>query len=81
MSSRMIWAAATLFTGLMACSQRAVTPADSGTATNPPDANAGVPANQQSDWAAIEKIEAEAKTLAKTGGCSANGDCKAAPVG
>lgn len=81
MSIRMRWTAAFLFGVAIACSQRAVTPADSGTATNPPDANAGVPANQQSDWAAIEKIEAEAKTLAKTGGCSASGDCKAAPVG
>ena len=81
MHNRMIWAAAALVAGFMACSQRAVTPADSGTATNPPDANAAVPASQQSDWAAIEKIEAEAKTMAKTGGCSASGDCRAAPVG
>ena len=81
MHNRMICTTAALFAGLIACSQRAVTPADSGTGTNPPDANAGVPANQQSDWAAIEKIEAEAKSLAKTGGCTASGDCRAAPVG
>ena len=81
MHNRMIWAPAALVVGLMACSQRAVTPADSGTATNPADANAAVPVSQQSDWAAIEKIEAEAKTLAKTAGCSASGDCRAAPVG
>jgi hypothetical protein len=66
---------------VVACSQRTVTPADSGVTTNPPDANAAVPANQQSDWAAIEKIEAEAKTIAKTGGCAASADCRSAPVG
>ena len=77
----MIWTCAALLGGLIACSQRTVTPADSGAGTNPPDANAGVPASQQSDWAAIEKIEAEAKTIAKTGGCTASGDCRSAPVG
>lgn len=81
MHNRMIWTGAALLGGLIACTQRAVTPADSGAGTNPPDANAGVPANQQSDWAAIEKIEAEAKTIAKTGGCAVTGDCRAAPVG
>ena len=81
MHTRMIWTCAALLGGLIACSQRTVTPADSGAGTNPPDANAGVPASQQSDWAAIEKIEAEAKTIAKTGGCTASGDCRSAPVG
>ena len=81
MHNRMIWTAAALFVVVVACSQRAVTPVDSGAGTNPSDANAGVPANQQSDWAAIEKIEAEAKTIAKTGGCTASGDCRSAPVG
>jgi hypothetical protein len=66
---------------LIACSQRAVTPVDSGTASNPPGSNAGLSPSQQTDWAAIEKIEAEAKTLAKTAGCTASGDCRAAPVG
>ena len=81
MHNRMIWTGAALLGGLIACSQRAVTLADSGAGTNPPDASAGVPANQQSDWAAIEKIEAEAKTIAKTGGCTVTGDCRSAPVG
>src|SRR5829696_3792281 len=81
MHNRMIWSGAALVAGLIACSQRAVTPADSGAGTNPPEANAGVPANQQSDWAVIEKIEAEAKTIAKTGGCTVTGDCRSAPVG
>ena len=81
MQNRMIWTGAALLSGMIACTQRAVTPADSGAGTNPPDANAGVPASQQSDWTAIEKIEAEAKTIAKTGGCTASGDCRSAPVG
>jgi hypothetical protein len=77
----MIWTAAALFAGMVACTQRAVTPVDSGAGTNPPDANAGFPASQQSDWAVIEKIEAEAKTIAKTAGCATTGDCRSAPVG
>lgn len=81
MHSRMMWTGAALLAGLAACSQRAATPPDSGAGTNPPGANAGVPASQQGDWAAIEKIEAEAKTIAKTGGCTASGDCRSAPVG
>ncbi len=37
--------------------------------------------SQQTDWAAIEKIEAEAKALAITTGCTASRECRAAPVG
>ncbi|MGI9045076.1 MAG: hypothetical protein ACR2GK_13275 [Gemmatimonadaceae bacterium] len=37
--------------------------------------------SQQSDWAAIEKLEGEAKARATTTGCTAAGDCRAAPVG
>ena len=81
MCNRTTWASAALFAGVIACSQRAVTPADSATGTKPPGSNTGVPASQQSDWAAIEKIEAEAKSIAKTAGCTASGDCRAAPVG
>jgi hypothetical protein len=81
MCNRLSWTAVALFAGLIACTQRGVTPIDSGTGSNPPGANAGVPANQQGDWAAIEKIEAEAKTIAKTAGCNASGDCRSAPVG
>ena len=81
MSNRMKWTAAFLFAGTIACTQRAVTPNDSAIGGNPPGSNTGVPASQQSDWAAIEKLESEAKSLAKTAGCAASGDCRAAPVG
>ena len=47
----------------------------------PPGSNAGTTGTQQSDWAAIEKLEAEAKNVAKISGCDASGDCRAAPVG
>ena len=41
----------------------------------------GVSGSQQSDWAAIEKLEGEAKALANTAGCAAASECRAAPVG
>jgi len=82
MRNRILWnGAAWLFAGVIACTQRAVTPADSGTAPSPPGSNTEVPANQQSDWAAILKLEGEAKEIAKVAGCTASADCKAAPVG
>ena len=43
---------------------------------NPPAAS-----SQQAEWAAIEKLEAEAKALASTSGCSTVGECRGAPVG
>ncbi len=36
---------------------------------------------QQSDWAAVLKLEEQAKGIAKTTGCSTSGECRSAPVG
>lgn len=44
----------------------------------PPTNGAG---SQEADWAAIVRLEDEAKVLAKTSGCSAVSQCRAAPVG
>ncbi len=38
-------------------------------------------AKKDGDWAAIEKLEAEAKAIAKVDGCSSAAECRAAPVG
>lgn len=50
-----------------------------------PGNNAGatpiVSGSQESDWAAIEKIEGEAKAIVKAAGCSASSECRTAPVG
>lgn len=46
------------------------------TAVNPPAASA-----QDADWAAIEKLEGEAKAIAKATGCSDVSGCRTAPVG
>lgn len=81
MSNRMLWISSFLLTAAFGCTQRAVTPNDSATGGNPPGSNTGLPASQQSDWAAVEKLEGEAKGIAKTAGCTASGDCRAAPVG
>jgi len=37
--------------------------------------------NQESDWAAIEKLESNAKELVKVSGCTTASDCRTAPVG
>ena len=36
---------------------------------------------KESDWAAIQQLEAQARTLAKTDGCSVSSDCAAAAIG
>jgi len=40
-----------------------------------------VTGSQQSDSTAIEKLEQDAKILAKASGCTASADCRTAPVG
>ena len=37
--------------------------------------------NQESDWAAIEKLESNAKAMAKVTGCATASECRTAPVG
>lgn len=43
--------------------------------------NTGVPGSEESDRKQIEALEAEAKSVVSTSGCSVSGDCRAAPVG
>jgi hypothetical protein len=53
------------------------------------DDSAGVPPagsvdktpTKETDWAAIEQLEVQAKAIAKTEGCSSVSECRAAPVG
>ncbi len=46
----------------------------------PPGNNAST-STQQSDWAAIEQLEAQARALAKVDGCNASTDCATGAVG
>ncbi|HUR91089.1 MAG TPA: hypothetical protein VMY38_00295 [Gemmatimonadaceae bacterium] len=39
------------------------------------------PGNQEGDWAAIVRLEDQAKAIAKTAGCSSVEACRTAPVG
>ena len=55
------------------------TPAESSPPETPPANSGQTP--QQTDWSAIEQLEAQAKAIAKTDGCTASGDCRSAPVG
>lgn len=62
-----------------ACTRNAATP-------NPNDSNvvpaAGAQASsEQSDRAAIEQLEAQARALAKVDGCTSSGDCAAGAIG
>ena len=79
------WFLAVVSTAVMAgCASNTVaSDTDSGgqapgqnTAVNPPAASA-----QDADWAAIEKLEGEAKAIAKASGCSDVSGCRTAPVG
>ncbi|HEU4748361.1 MAG TPA: hypothetical protein VFS56_07645 [Gemmatimonadaceae bacterium] len=61
-----------------ACTQpppQATTPDGTGDRRTPP------PSNEQSDWAAILRLEEEAKALVKATGCTAGDQCRTAPVG
>ncbi len=76
MISRMLAAAFALFAAL-ACVQPPAgsAPGDSSQPANPP-AN-----TRESDWAAIVALENQAKTIAKTTGCTSDSQCRTAPVG
>jgi len=43
--------------------------------------DANVSGSQQSNWAAIERLEQQAKGMAKTTGCTSSDQCRSAPVG
>jgi hypothetical protein len=63
---------------MLACS----TPAPSLPTTTPPGATATPQADDRViEKAALERLEQEARALARTDGCSENGPCRAAPVG
>ncbi|MEO7368804.1 MAG: hypothetical protein ABIZ36_12670 [Gemmatimonadaceae bacterium] len=77
--SRVLFAWAFTALATTACTQASM-PGDS----SPNDGtghDAVVVGTQQSDWAAIEKLERNAKAIAKTTGCSSSGECRSAPVG
>jgi hypothetical protein len=61
-----------------ACTQAPVSA--NPTDTPSPGSNSGVAGTQDSDWAAIVKLEGEAKAIAKVSGCTSS-ECRAAPVG
>ena len=81
--------------GIIACTQSgtvAERPADTPAATPPaatPPAPTTPPARadngftpvQQTEWNAIEALEAESKVIARVEGCASSGDCRTAPVG
>ncbi len=48
----------------------------------PPGSNTGIaPGTKEGDWAAILRLEEQAKAIAKTNGCSVSTECRTAPVG
>lgn len=46
-----------------------------------PPSNSGSTSSQESDWAAIGQLEAQAKSLAKTDGCNTSADCATGAIG
>lgn len=78
-ANRAVFFLATIF--LAACAQGPM-PSEQPPQNTPPGSNAGVvPGTKEGDWAAIEALEAQAKTLAKTNGCAVASECRTAPVG
>jgi hypothetical protein len=64
---------------IAACSRAGVQP-DPADDSDSKSGSVAAP-TQDSDWKAIEAIEAQAKTIAKANGCSTADVCRAAPVG
>ena len=65
---------------LSACTRNAATPepGDTGGSRVSPSGQAS---SEQSDWSAIEKLEAEAKAMLKVDGCTASAECASSAVG
>jgi hypothetical protein len=74
---RKLLGVALLIAGTAFCAQTPVS-------NNPPGDSPGLPSGsvgtQDGDWAAILKLEGEAKAIAKATGCT-SGECRSAPVG
>jgi hypothetical protein len=64
---------------LAACTRNAATPEPNDTNVVP--APTPQSSTQESDWRAIEKLEAEARAMAKVDGCTSSGDCATGPIG
>jgi hypothetical protein len=74
----MRWIVTVSLMAAAACSRASVPePGD----TNSSKSGAVGAATQESDWKAIEAIEAKAKEIASVSGCSSAAACRAAPVG
>ena len=52
-----------------------------GTNDATPPSNSGSTSTQESDWAAIERLESQAKALAKIDGCTSSADCATGAIG
>ncbi|MEP6509265.1 MAG: hypothetical protein ABJC63_13655 [Gemmatimonadales bacterium] len=77
--SRVLFASAFSVIATLACTQASM-PGD-GAPSDGTGHDASVAETQQSDWAAIEKLERDAKAIARTTGCASSGECRSAPVG
>lgn len=55
--------------------------ATTDTNDEPAPSKSGTVSSQESDWAQIQKLEAEAKALARVEGCTATADCATGAIG
>lgn len=62
-----------------ACVQPPANGAGAGDST--PPLGGAQPGSQEGDWAAIVRLEDQAKAIAKASGCSSSGQCRTAAVG
>jgi hypothetical protein len=64
---------------MAACVQPPPNGSGAGDSTPPPASEQ--PGTQEADWAAILRLEDQAKAIAKTSGCATVSQCRTAPVG
>jgi hypothetical protein len=75
-STGMLFGAALIVSACVQPPPNGSVPGDS----TPPPASAQ-PGTQEADWAAILRLEDQAKAIAKTSSCSSVSECRTAPVG
>lgn len=56
-------------------------PNGAGAGDSTPPLGGAQPGSQEADWAAIVRLEDQAKAIAKSSGCASASECRAAPVG
>ena len=77
----MMYSTGMLFVAALIVSACVQPPPNGSVGDSTPPPSTAQPATQEADWAAILRLEDQAKGIAKTSGCGTVSQCRTAPVG